>query len=76
MRPKVIFFTLFISFLISLTPCKKLKASDVKSKFLLEKYTDNNFFFAGELKFERHFKNGKWWIYVYDGAELVDIYPE
>ncbi len=31
---------------------------------------------GGELKYVRVFKNGKWWIYVYDGVELVDIYPE
>lgn len=73
MRPKVIFFALLISLFISLSPCK---VSEIKSKTLTEVCTKNKFSFGGELKFERVLKSGKWWIYVYEGSTLVDVYPE
>jgi len=28
------------------------------------------------ISYQRVFKDGIWWIYVYDGTELVDVYPE
>lgn len=32
--------------------------------------------FTGHLTYVRVFKGGIWYIYVYDGSELVDVYPE
>lgn len=32
--------------------------------------------YGEDLKYIRIFKDLKWWIYVYDGSELVDVYPE
>lgn len=31
---------------------------------------------ADQYTYVRVFKNGIWWIYVYDGEILIDIYPE
>lgn len=30
----------------------------------------------GDYTYERVFKNGVWWIYVYDGEILIEFYPE
>ena len=30
----------------------------------------------GDLEYVRVFVNGEWWIYVYDGGELIAEYPD
>ncbi len=32
--------------------------------------------FSGEYSYVRVFKDGIWWIYVYDGSILIDAFPE
>lgn len=32
--------------------------------------------YSSSYTYERVFKDGRWWIYVYDGLILVDVYEE
>jgi hypothetical protein len=31
---------------------------------------------GGDYEYVRVFQDGIWWIYVYDGGDLIDAYPE
>ena len=30
---------------------------------------------ADDLEYVYVFENGEWWVYVYDGGNLIDVYP-
>ena len=70
-----IFLTAFVTFLvltfsfgiISLSPNDVQAAPTNKSSVV-----DN----ADDLKYVYVFENGEWWVYVYDGGILIDVYVE
>ena len=72
-----IFAVLSILFLLFLSPENSTanQKSNGSENHLLSPVS-GNFNFNFLLQYQRVLKNGVWWIYVYDGAKLVDAYPE
>jgi hypothetical protein len=72
-----IFAVLSILFLFFLQPLnstanQKTNKSEIHSLFS----ASGKFSFNFLLHYQRVLKDGVWWIYVYDGAKLIDAYPE
>lgn len=61
--------SLFISF-------SKLNADVMNPKTLIYNKSVMENSYGEGFRYVRILKDYKWWIYVYDGAELVDVYPE
>ena len=70
-----IFLTAFVTFLvltfsfgiISLTP-NGVQAASTSESSVVDK--------ADDLEYVYVYENGEWWVYVYDGGNLITIYPE
>jgi uncharacterized membrane protein len=67
----IILIIFFISFVFSFTNSSAIEKT--VSSFTM--VTSPQIEMQG-LTYQRVFKDGIWWIYVYDGTELVDVYPE
>ncbi|MDQ3022561.1 MAG: hypothetical protein M3R36_18645 [Bacteroidota bacterium] len=69
-----IFTVLILLFTISFLPENSESASK-RSNYLQEEITSLNQNENG-YTYVRVFKDGIWWIYVYDGVVLINVYPE
>ena len=65
----VLFFLLTISFLPGNSTAALSNAG--QTNYELTKSS-----FKGDYTYERVFKDGIWWIYVYDGGVLIAVFPE
>jgi hypothetical protein len=64
-------FLISITFLLSLN-ISSLKAESIGLRTLNSKST----YAVDKKEYVKVFRNGKWWIYVYENGELIDFYPE
>ncbi|HMS33759.1 MAG TPA: hypothetical protein PKC91_06705 [Ignavibacteria bacterium] len=58
-----------ISFLPGNTPAAEISAGKTKNELTIKSANFN-------VRYERVFKDGIWYIYVYDGDKLIDVFPE
>ena len=70
-RFKLILIVFFISFVFSFTNSFAVGKTFTSSVVVTALQIENQ-----GITHQRVFKDGIWWIYVYDGTELVDVYPE
>lgn len=77
MKNKIIVFAILI--IVFITSIQVFTTPNAKSNTVFtterKKVTPGSSF-TGHLTYVRVYKDGIWYIYVYDGGELVDVYPE
>ncbi|MEO8210130.1 MAG: hypothetical protein ABI840_06185 [bacterium] len=74
--PIIIFIILTLVCFSFFADLSSLSAKEINYKGKTQNYSSETKLISGHLTFVRVFKGGIWWIYVYDGSELVDVYPE
>lgn len=72
----IVFLILVIIFITSLHAISTLNVQSNTLSFSEKNIVTIERLFTGHLTYVRVFRDGKWWIYVYDGVLLLEVYPE
>ena len=77
MKNKLFFLKIYAVVILFILPGINLKTGSVESQFILRASSENSIKYdTSDLTYERVFKDGIWWIYVYDNLVLVHVYEE
>lgn len=76
MNFKNFFFAILFSVILTISSLGNISRSKDSSLETFTASTNALVKLGGEYTYVRVFKDGIWWIYVYDGAILIDEYPE
>ncbi|MDQ3021347.1 MAG: hypothetical protein M3R36_12370 [Bacteroidota bacterium] len=76
MKSPIIILTTFLLSIFSFSSSSSLSAKEIINKKEVQNYSSQLTLVSSHLTYVRVYKDGKWFICVYDGTELVDVYPE
>lgn len=75
MKSPIIIFTILALSIFSLSDSLASSKQEVNSRLEVKNYSSYTASISG-LTYVRVFQDGIWWIYVYDGSKLIDVFPE
>lgn len=76
MNPKKLLLAVFVFVIVSLTNISGFSENELQATTQIASVYDPDLRSSSDYDYERVLEDGIWYIYVYDGVVLVDVYPE